>query len=509
MELDFISPVKNTLKSTSSAVSNICNSASNGLGKMAKNSPNGSVFYGGFNAPFFYGFGCGPWAPCGPWGWGGFIPYNNPLVFTPWHSPFLGVYTDPVSSVLSFGGTSQPAVSQVTNAAPTTMPVASASYDPMASLFGNFSVVSALPENPFAVPIFGATPEALALMGYNVPQYQQTQVAQPAQQQQTFTSQVTAPVPASSPVAPAVITPVSGAATPDLYFHPERYAAQGITPVNNTEPTAPVTQEAKQQVTSDNAMELQEELPSYYTELANKKRKGQKLTSQEEDLYNKYQKIINEYSPFEKDKDGRILKDTNNNPIRTKLYSKIEELHGCMDSHDNVAAERIIRNCSPEELAAIEFYWMSVVGATDANGNATYLNDKPFRTMLKDSYMWCWTSGWLNFNNSDCEKLFDYIDSKVSELSPRSIALSFYQYTNNCHQWGTGIDRDRVIALLNKIKGNQPLIDAVIQEYRSCVNKLGEGDDSLYSAITGHTFVFQNSETYKLASEVLHGSMHK
>ena len=247
-----LKPLTNSLGNACAGLSNACASASSFIDTIQ---PNGypSVF-----APWGIGNSCG-------WGWGGFgwggwglggwglgcypccstfVPTlsHSPLILSHHHSPFLGVYSDNNGfDALNANLYSTP-TPQVVTTTTTPMP----SFGPTAT----YNIINQ--ENPFAVPIFGASNEALRMMGYNVPVTQTPDfITSLTATQPTFgTSQGAAPTvqpsvaPTSQPSlfgstqpsqsqptqsVPFTTVQTQSGLTPEHFLYPERFKPQNQT----------------------------------------------------------------------------------------------------------------------------------------------------------------------------------------------------------------------------------------------------------------------------------------
>lgn len=464
-------PIKQGLGTVFNTASNICN-ATAGVFNRAAQMPyyQQSVFYG---APWGCYHGLGGFA---------YFPYTSyPFGCACSPVPFngLGIYNEPTPQAPDFS-------------IPTPVPSSgSAKSEPKADYTGAMATPLNIGgfqdyESPFMVPIYGTTTQELenfirfGTLPQSVAPYNYQRPAMPfAGNAPQFNGN-------------------SNAAIADYYLHPEKYQRPNTNSTNGTNNNQAAKQQSESQIkrekrTDATMSNLGLTEHEYFSSLKEKREKGT-LNSQEQKLYDFYLKMYNDYSIIKDDGSGGISQSNAGSIASTKITRKLDSIIANASSID--ALESIIKECTPEEIAAIEFHWSTYVQGYPE------LKDKTFRAMLKDSANW-WGFKWTNWNSESFEKLSDYIDEKTFSISPRSIAYSLLQHTQNVHIGGIGIDRTRVINILNKIKGKPELIEAVRYEFAYIAKQNGVDAESAFSSITGSRFVFDGSETARTAKEVL------
>ena len=189
-----------------------------------------------------------------------------------------------------------------------------------------------------------------------------------------------------------------------------------------------------------------EEEPNWYRNIVSKAENKQTLTKHEKDLRLAHEKLMRQYSPWNKDNDG--------NPIMGQLSAlgdKILQLQRILAGKNRANMETMLKSMSLEELAAVEAHYPTIT------------QGRSLRADIKDCCL-TYGFGWTGYNTDRCNRMMDILD-RAAMVHPRAMANALNQAINNHRMFGFGIDDDRVAKLMQMMAGNKEFLAAVEYEY--------------------------------------------
>ena len=204
--------------------------------------------------------------------------------------------------------------------------------------------------------------------------------------------------------------------------------------------------------------------PSWYSDLAAKKEQNKPLSEEENEIYQKYNKLYRTYSPYQLDENLGYKTDSSGQKIPTALYDEFLQLQYMIEHKDRDAIENYINSCSSEKLAALELHYQTTMKAI--------CGEKTLREAIKDACIVSWFE-WTNYNTDRCKRIFDKFDEAAME-SPTNMHYALKQALENHRMWGFGFDEERLCSLLRRLDGNKLFKNYVRKEYHGLVTDINK-----------------------------------
>ena len=204
--------------------------------------------------------------------------------------------------------------------------------------------------------------------------------------------------------------------------------------------------------------------PAWYRAIANKVEQKQKLTPEEQRLYQHYNEIRRKYSPYLLDENLNIKTDANGQKMESSFYQEMLQLNQMVQRKSTSQIEAYIKSCSKEKLAALELWFPTVLASV--NGG------KSLREVIKEASLtgWFWIDK-TNWNTDACKRIFDKLDEAAME-TPTNMHFALSQALEGHHLWGLGYDETRLYNLLKKMETNKVFRDYVKQEYPELITDI-------------------------------------
>jgi len=219
--------------------------------------------------------------------------------------------------------------------------------------------------------------------------------------------------------------------------------------------------------------------PSWYSELAAKKEQNKALSSEEEEIYQKYNKLYRTYSPYQLDENLGYKIDSCGQKVPSSLYDEFIQLQYMIEHKDRDSIENYISSCSSEKLAALELHYQTTMRA--------HCGGKTLREAIKDACIVSWFE-WTGYNTDRCKRIFDKLDEAAME-SPTNMHYALKQALENHRMGGFSFDEERLCSLLKKLEENKLFKNYVRKEYHGLITDINKK-------------MFKNKETEDLLKQI-------